>query len=429
MSLVVQMMKDLGGDQAEKQSRESNILLNDESRQKAASELPLFAAADELHKQERRLILGRNFLFIIIALVLIAFVATWNNNYFALVNFKNNILNIEPLKQLTFYDNAVIDKKIEDVSLDKQIKINKNTTGAIVLSQKETLSKVVDPLRAAKTVENSSTNNAVGFQELSHEKNAAPERSHEKPGTVQETISIPQPIVNKSNTVNEKAKNDTTINVPAVYAVKPDIQQKEPINAATESMTKVLSLESQDQSLVLEARSLVDNNFIDSALKLLARRTAEDTSLIESAAMYAMLLTARQQHEMADEVITRYRKMEPQHLGLIKSHIRLFVATDKFEEALHLISQHGLPAHVDKDFLVLKAAIFQEQYNWPQAITAYQQLLSLDNEHARSWLGLAVALDAQGEFENARGAYQRAIAIGELETHLHNYALNRIAML
>src|SRR3546814_1735716 len=66
---------------------------------------------------------------------------------------------------------------------------------------------------------------------------------------------------------------------------------------------------------------------------------------------------------------------------------------------------------------------------YQDAAQAYRRLLARDGSQSRWWLGLAVALDNQGDAIAARTAYQGALDAGHLEQKAEQFVHQRLAAL
>ena len=94
----------------------------------------------------------------------------------------------------------------------------------------------------------------------------------------------------------------------------------------------------------------------------------------------------------------------------------------------------AVPINEDVEFTELRAAVLHSQTEYVAAADTYRRLLSFDDQRARWWMGLAVALDADAQFYQAKQAYRNAMVLADgasnpLPTQLRRYATTRIAQL
>lgn len=66
------------------------------------------------------------------------------------------------------------------------------------------------------------------------------------------------------------------------------------------------------------------------------------------------------------------------------------------------------------------ARSYQEEAQFADAITAYENILMIDPDYAEAHNGLGVIYSIQGKFEPALQHLQRAVALAPLASHLHN---------
>jgi len=81
----------------------------------------------------------------------------------------------------------------------------------------------------------------------------------------------------------------------------------------------------------------------------------------------------------------------------------------------------------------LRAAILSQQGLYAQALPSFEASLRANPNNTAGWLGLAVALDAQGDSSQARQAFQRARDVGavrgDLSGELQTYIEQKLAAL
>lgn len=63
---------------------------------------------------------------------------------------------------------------------------------------------------------------------------------------------------------------------------------------------------------------------------------------------------------------------------------------------------------------------YQEEAQFAEAITAYENILAIDPHYAEAHNGLGVIYAIQGKFEPALQHLQKAVALAPLASHLHN---------
>jgi len=79
------------------------------------------------------------------------------------------------------------------------------------------------------------------------------------------------------------------------------------------------------------------------------------------------------------------------------------------------------------DYMGFLAALHQRVGHHSEAINAYTQAIKLNPQEGRSWLGMAISLEAIHAGNAAGEAYQRAIDTGTLDDNLQKYVQQRLA--
>ncbi|RMG52469.1 MAG: hypothetical protein D6717_11910 [Gammaproteobacteria bacterium] len=106
---------------------------------------------------------------------------------------------------------------------------------------------------------------------------------------------------------------------------------------------------------------------------------------------------------------------------------RLLVEQQRPQEALALLPAEQVRGH--PDLLGLKAALLQSLGRQREARDLYVQALALRPDHAPWWLGLGLALEAEGDGARALAAYRRALAGQGLDSAARDYVEQRIRSL
>jgi MSHA biogenesis protein MshN len=114
----------------------------------------------------------------------------------------------------------------------------------------------------------------------------------------------------------------------------------------------------------------------------------------------------------------------PQDPALVLLMARLLVDSGEHAGALQWLDTLAAPGAEAQG---LRAGILVQQGRVAQALPAYEAAVRLAPEHAPWWLGLGLALDAQGRAAEARLAFQRARALGSLRGDLLVYVEQKLA--
>ena len=81
------------------------------------------------------------------------------------------------------------------------------------------------------------------------------------------------------------------------------------------------------------------------------------------------------------------------------------------------------------EYQSMLATVAQQYQQLSAAVSAYQQLVLLQPNQAKWYLGLAIAFDQSSQFNDALNAYQQALAIGGLSLQTQQFAQQRMTEL
>jgi len=84
-------------------------------------------------------------------------------------------------------------------------------------------------------------------------------------------------------------------------------------------------------------------------------------------------------------------------------------------------------ARVDADYHATFAALLVQLKQYPDAVRQYKQALEMQPGPGTWWVGLGLALAAQGKNDEARSAYRRARMAGNLPDTLEEFVRAKLA--
>ncbi|OGU33812.1 MAG: hypothetical protein A2199_02190 [Hydrogenophilales bacterium RIFOXYA1_FULL_63_33] len=82
---------------------------------------------------------------------------------------------------------------------------------------------------------------------------------------------------------------------------------------------------------------------------------------------------------------------------------------------------------VDADYHGTLAALLVQLKQYPDAVRQYEQALEMQPGSGTWWVGLGLALAAQGKNDEARSAYRRARMAGNLPDTLEEFVRAKLA--
>ena len=145
------------------------------------------------------------------------------------------------------------------------------------------------------------------------------------------------------------------------------------------------------------------------------------------------LISALQQQNKMEQAQAQMREgltHTPMSLQLRKMYSRYLLSKKLNHEAIEVLQTRPLPTVAqDPEYHALLAALLQETGQFNTAAQVYADLLQLRPETALWWFGFAVSVDQAGDFEQARNAYRRALALPGLSVDVQKYIHNRLQVL
>lgn len=171
----------------------------------------------------------------------------------------------------------------------------------------------------------------------------------------------------------------------------------------------------------LREQGLVDEAVIafESALQLDSKNTLARQSLIS-------LLLENHRNAEAEQALQRALKEDASRLDEAMWLARLQVERKDVAAGL-VILQNSLPfAEQRPDYQAFIAALYQRQEQHDKAITHYRKALQKGFSTGAWWVGMAISLQAEKRFVEARDAYKRALGMNNLNADLRSFAQARL---
>jgi Flp pilus assembly protein TadD len=145
-----------------------------------------------------------------------------------------------------------------------------------------------------------------------------------------------------------------------------------------------------------------------------------------------LIATLQQQKKLvqAEKQMREGLTQAPESVQLRKVYARFLMSNNHNLEAIKVLRAQPVPA-IDQDleYYALLAALLQETGQFAAAAQAYAGLLKLRPETAIWWFGLGVSMDQTGDFDQARNAYRKALALPGLSADVQKYVQSRLQVL
>jgi Flp pilus assembly protein TadD len=175
-----------------------------------------------------------------------------------------------------------------------------------------------------------------------------------------------------------------------------------------------------------QARELSAEGRDGSALERALEAVKLDADLSGARQLAAVLLAGRNRPDEATALLRDGLQRQPQQPQLAYLLARLLTQSGDLQAALsQLQPADGLSAAGHS----LRAGLLARLGRYGEAVPAYQAALRGEPDNAANWLGLGVALDAQGQRVLARQAFSRARDIGQLSGDVLTYIEQKLASL
>lgn len=257
---------------------------------------------------------------------------------------------------------------------------------------------------------------------LSLELSVVPESSYEnvnpKP-KVQDTIvaqaSLPKQV--EFNLIEAKPVKDKlaeskplVMNVPAL--VELPLKQVSVKQQADAEYRKALQLQQQGHG----AEALAG---FEAALKLNAQHEA-------SRLAQAALLMDNRRGADAERALQEGLTLKPTHTGFSMALARVQVERGKIDQALETLQQNLARADEKADFQAFYAALLQRQGRHKEAVNHYQIAVKLTPGSGVWLMGYGISLQALARIEDAKTAYQQALATQTLSPELTAFVQQKL---
>ncbi|USD41495.1 hypothetical protein J4N42_01840 [Vibrio sp. SCSIO 43135] len=236
--------------------------------------------------------------------------------------------------------------------------------------------------------------------------------------TKTDIVVQPKSIAVKSNEL-PKAEPQKSILVAKVSSQQPSSNM---IVEQVELTPKQLAAKALER-----AKKAVDSNNIDEALRnyteALRYTPYDENARQRLAALYYGKGNARKAFDILQTGIKLNEDGETLRIALSK----MLVKESQQEAALTPLVH--LPDHPSLEYLSLRAALAQRAKQDAIALETYQQLVLIQEDNARWWLGLAIQQERNLEMSQAKTSYQQALSNVGLSRQSQTFAQDRLKLL
>ena len=185
-----------------------------------------------------------------------------------------------------------------------------------------------------------------------------------------------------------------------------------------------------DRKSADRARRMLSNGDIDGAEQLLREMISKRPNRAESSrGLLSTLLLSQGRTPEAQSLVGQSLVLHQQSLVLRKLQARIWMDDGKAGQAMSMLVSHSPSIQKDPEYYELMATAAQQKGEPQKAAKIYYQLLQLNNDVPRWWIGMGYALEQVKRYADARNAYQSGIQIPTIDSSLKNYARQRIQAL
>ncbi len=140
----------------------------------------------------------------------------------------------------------------------------------------------------------------------------------------------------------------------------------------------------------------------------------------------AQLWWQQQQWPQLAQVLAQAQSRQIQSTTLALQQARLAASQQQWSQVLTALAQWPVTAPLT-EVLPLRAQAQQQLADYPAALASYQQLVQLQPDSARAWLGQALVYDQLQQTPAAIAAYRQALTLGGLAPASQQFIQQRLA--
>jgi MSHA biogenesis protein MshN len=241
----------------------------------------------------------------------------------------------------------------------------------------------------------------------------------------------PEPI-QMERTISGSAVDKTETQITAALAIPPQpIAARESVREEAppppKPVKKLTAQQKADRLFADAQNSLAEQDYATSEV-LLRQALFEFPRHHTARAQLAALLTARQNTDAAERILSQGLQGNGQEVELAKPYAQLLVARGELDPALAVLNTAIAGGRADSETYALRAAVLQRLDHHAAAIQDYRHALKAQPQNAVWWAGLAIAEEHDQQLQSALAAYRQAARL-PMEDSLRNYVNQRIQLI
>lgn len=288
-------------------------------------------------------------------------------------------------------------------------------------AQVEKIAAKIQPQKTSKLV-TANTKNANNTQNLTSPSSASNSPMEvelpESDSLVEEPSPINSPAV---DSLNNASQAEPELTVVKERKVANSNTSAKPVMSVTRRQLSPDELAAQKLSKAEQAIAKGD--------AALAETLFEDILLIQPENKFARkklaaLWFGRKAYQSAVNLLAQGIDLFPNDSEFRLMQAQVYLSVNNAQAALAALKP--MNQFSDKEYQLMLASTAQQVGDFETAASAYQTLTTLVNNNGRYWLGLAIALDSNGQYQQAKDAYLSALAVGDLAKSSTDFATQRL---
>lgn len=268
-------------------------------------------------------------------------------------------------------------------------------------------------------------------------------QSSQFPEELENNVAVQEVVRYEGPKVPEELKQTPPITYKENIVVTPLNDNIKEVSINTEVKTERISPKDKPSTLSISRSNLSPERVVQNKLNK-AERAITDNEVEKAEKLFEDVLLIQPEHKGARKQLSALwfgRKLFQPALNLLSQGIdiyphdidfrlmkaRIYLNQNNSRAALDVLNGFATAQHVE--YQVLLANTAQSVDNSNSAILAYRQLVALEPHKGKWWMGLAVALDRDSQFEEAKVTYQAALSAGNLSSHSAEFIIQRMSEL
>jgi MSHA biogenesis protein MshN len=208
--------------------------------------------------------------------------------------------------------------------------------------------------------------------------------------------------------------------------VRVDVSESESSAEANPELLKKISPQQRAENEFRKANLAVQEGRTNDALAGYESALLADPTFKPARRAWVGVLVGLKRNDEAEQVLQRGLKRDSHDASFAMLLARLQVERDAVPLALETL-QKTLPyAEGQADYQSFVAALFQRLSRHDEAVAHYQIALKLVPNNGVWWMGLGMSLQAQQRKDEAREAYQHALATNALNPQLQAFVQQKL---